>query len=278
VNEALAVKSALEQKTGTDAISSRHAVPLQPPLIDVRILRAGSRRWRSFREAAAAMGRGNALLYAAARLLGRLAGSRVRLIKYYFVAQPVPAHPPGSALLAPRQFALEWLAPESSLLARMDRPSAVIAARFAQGARCLAATTLAGELAGFLWFVPGPYEEDEVRVRFVPTPAGRVAWDFDVSVMPAYRMSRLFGYLWARAGTELRASGITHTVSRISAFNPASLAAHRRLGAVVVGQAVFLCAGSWQLMKAARPARIHLARSPGERPVLPVAVPLASQE
>jgi hypothetical protein len=216
------------------------------------------------------MGRTNACLYALSRVLQRVLGNRIRFVKYYFVAQPVPACEPASPLLRPGTFSLDWADATSPLLAQMDRPPAVIAERFAQGARCLAATTPAGELAGFLWFVVGPYEEDEVRARFVPKPDQRVAWDFDVTIMPRYRMGRLFSYLWARAGAELRARGVTYTVSRISAFNAGSLASHQRLGARIVGRAVFLCIGPYQLMRASCPSRWHLSRNAQERPVLPI--------
>ena len=104
----------------------------------------------------------------------------------------------------------------------------MISARFAQGARCLAAVTNESELAGFLWFTVGPYEEDEVRARFCPEPSGASAWDFDVWVLPRYRMGRLLSYLWGVAGAQLTAEGVGQTVSRISAFNAESLASHRR--------------------------------------------------
>src|SRR5205807_1196404 len=39
------------------------------------------------------LGLGNGLLYLLARMLERLSAGRIRLFKYYFVAQPVPTKP-----------------------------------------------------------------------------------------------------------------------------------------------------------------------------------------
>jgi len=212
------------------------------------------------------MGAGNAALYVASRALAALSRGRARIVKYHFVAQPVVASGGGSAS---GSFTLAWAEPDSPLFAQVERPPAVLAARFAMGARCLAATIRDGsELAGFLWFVVGPYDEDEVRAQFVPAPAGRTSWDFDVTIMPRFRMGRLFGYLWRRGSDELAARGVTQSVSRISAFNPVSLASHRRLGARIVGSATFLCIGKWELMRASTPPRWHVSWRDAQRPTL----------
>jgi hypothetical protein len=163
-----------------------------------------------------------------------------------------------------------WADIHCRLLQQADRPASTLASRFAQGARCLVAAKQ-DELAGFLWFVTGPYEEDEVRARFVPGPAGAAAWDFDVLVMPQYRMGRLFSYLWARANAELAARGVRHTMSRISAFNAASLASHKRLGASIVGSALFVCVGRLQLMRSSLRPGWHFSWRPDQRPTLVVA-------
>lgn len=222
-----------------------------------------------FRALVATIGFWNACLYATSRLVARLFGNGIRIVKYYFVAQPVqqPATPVRAGT---GTFSLEFVDKESAMFAQSQRPPQVIAARFAQGARCLAATDAKGDLAGFLWFVIGPYDEDEVRARFVPKPERQTAWDFDVTIAPRYRMGRLFKYLWERASTELWACGVRYSVSRISAFNGASLASHRRLGARVVGQATFLCVGHLQLMKSTLSPRWHLSWRDRQRPVLDV--------
>jgi hypothetical protein len=199
----------------------------------------------------------------------RVLGERLRIVKYYFIAQPVDAH--SAARQRAGAFSLDWVDAGSPLFAQIDRPSSVIAARFAQRARCLAATVEGSRLAGFLWYVPGPYEEDEVRARFCPKPDGATVWDFDVSILPQYRMSRLFSYLWSRAACDLGVLGVTHSVSRVSAFNAPSLAAHRRLGARVVGRALFVCIGSVQVMRASVRPRWHVSWRHEQRPTLEIA-------
>lgn len=219
------------------------------------------------RDTMRAIGLWDTCLFAASRFVQSLFGARVRILKYYFIAQPVDAHP---ARERPGAFSLAWVDAASPLFSQIDRPSSVIAARFAQNARCLAATVDGSRLAGFLWYVAGPYEEDEVRARFWPKPDGAAVWDFDVSILPQYRMSRLFSYLWSRAATELATQGVTHSVSRVSAFNAASLAAHRRLGARIVGKALFVCIGPWQLMRSSLPPRWHVSWGNAQRPTLEI--------
>lgn len=222
-----------------------------------------------FRESASAIGTWNTLLLAASRALASLSGDRVQLVKYHIVVQPV-AVAPADRPLRTGSFVIDGVAPGAAALAQAPRPPEVLAARFAQGARCVAATR-DGRLAGFLWYVPGPYDEDEVRARFVPMPAGQVAWDFDVMILPEYRMGRLFAALWARAHAELAARGVRYTASRISAFNAASVAAHRRLGGRIVGSASFLTVGSLQAMWSSHTPRCHLSWRTSDRPTLAVA-------
>jgi len=209
----------------------------------------------------------NTCLYLMARLCSSVGGGRLRIVKYYFMAQPVP-FTAADETATTGAFRVDWAHPRSDLFTQVERPAATIAARFAQGACCLAATTGESQLAGFLWFIVGPYDEDEVRVRFIGQPAGKVAWDFDVTIMPRYRMGRLFTYLWHRASKELRARGIVQTVSRISAFNIGSLASHRRLGAREVGEASFLCVGGLQIMKSTLAPKWHVSWREDQRPVL----------
>lgn len=227
-----------------------------------------------FRKVARELGFGNACLLALARAMHALFGSRVRLVKYYFTAQPVaPQRLPAASSAT---YELAFVDAGCPLLSQANRPAAVIADRFAQGARCLLATTSAARMAGFLWYVVGPYDEDEVRVRYDPLPRGSTAWDFDVEILPEYRMSRLFSYLWKRAGESLSAQGVTHTFSRISAFNPGSLASHRRLGATLVGHATFICIGRFQWMHASVAPYVSVSWRDSQRPVLAIRPPTRS--
>jgi hypothetical protein len=222
-----------------------------------------------FRDTSAALGTWNAVLYAGSRLVDALFGGRVRIVKYYFMAQPISV-PDEMAGQGTGSFAIGWADASSPLFSQIERPPAVIASRFVQGARCLAATAAGAQLAGFLWFVIGPYDEDEVRARFVPIPDGVTAWDFDVSIMPRFRMGRLFSYLWRRASKELAGCGVRQTLSRVSAFNAASIASHRRLGGRIVGRAVFVCVGRWQLMTASVAPKWHLSWRDDQRPVIAI--------
>jgi L-amino acid N-acyltransferase YncA len=219
------------------------------------------------------LGLRDACVFVASRLLATVSGGRARIHKYYFMAQPVASARLPAA--SPRAFSLAFVDEADPRHRQCDRPARVIAARYAQGARCLMATTADARVAGFLWYVVGPYDEDEVRARFCPLPAGTTAWDFDVEVAPAHRMTRLFSTLWRRAFESLAAQGVTHTVSRISAFNPPSLAAHRRLGATRVGSASFLAIGRLQLMASSVAPRWHCSWRDERRPVLVLAVDAA---
>jgi hypothetical protein len=67
---------------------------------------------------------------------------------------------------------------------------------------------------------------------------------------------------------EMSLLGIAHTLSRISAFNAASRAAHGRLGASVRGSASFLCVGRIQLMCSSIAPKWHLSWREDQRPVL----------
>lgn len=206
-------------------------------------------------------------LYLVDRLLTRATRGRARLFKYYIVAQPVA---PG--LLPGRRgdsIAVREVCEGDPVLAELGRPREVIAARFAQGARCLVAAK-AGRTAGFLWFVVGGYEEDEIRCRFEPLPRDRRAWDFDVFIHPDFRGTLVFSKLWSEASRHMREAQVEQTVSRISAFKPESLLAHGRLGARLLGRCTVLRIGRWELFAASLPPRLALSGGPRARPVLEI--------
>lgn len=210
----------------------------------------------------------NGSLYLLARGSDRLSRGRIRIVKYDLVTQPVAGKP----LLPPHRGAgieVREVLPGDPLLPRMGHPLAVIEARFAQGGRCLAGLSK-GELAGFLWWVEGVYQEDEVRCLFVPQPAGAAIWDFDVFIAPGQRSSPVFARLWDTAFRELHGRGFTRSCSRISAFKPESLSAHRRLGARVTGKCLFICAGKMQLMLGTQTPRFHLSLSETTHPTIRV--------
>jgi len=217
------------------------------------------------------LGARDAALYAIARLLGGISRGRCRLLKYRFVAQPIPdaelsgVRPGGS-------FRVRQVAFEDPVVARFPRPPAVIARRFRDGARCFVAEAK-GEFAGFLWLQHGGYDEDEVRCRFVPLPRQDTVWDFDVHLEPEQRMGRGFVRLWDAAMADLRQRRVRWTMSRISAFNADSLRAHARLGAREVGSATFVCAGTWQLALFSSKPYVHFSRDDRSIPLLELHAP-----
>lgn len=219
------------------------------------------------------LGWNNALWYLLGQALHRL-NPRWNVYKYYLVAQPVAAQP----RLSSRQGAsieVRILPENDRAIAAMERPAKVIAQRFRQGCICLGAFK-GDELIGYLWLQLGPYMEDEVRCRFIPQPETQAAWDFDIFVHPKQRIGFAFAKLWDAADALMRARGIRWTMSRISAFNTASLAAHKKLGLKSVGESVYVVLGNVQITVSNLPPFLHVSFSPGRFPTHRVNSPAVS--
>lgn len=214
----------------------------------------------------------NAALFALARILRRLSGGRVRIYKYCFVAQPVAKPVDGNARSPASP--VEAVTAGDPLVRQFPRPAQVIGRRFEEGAVCFAARR-GDEFIGFLWLKLDGYDEDEVRCRYVPRPVDRTAWDFDVYVAPAHRMGRTFAQLWRAANEFLAARRVEWVLSRISAFNPESMRAHRRLGSRPIASALFLCAGPLQVSFLTRRPYLHLSTSAASFPTLELDSPAA---
>lgn len=207
-------------------------------------------------------------LYIVNRALRRLSGGRARLVKYQFWVQQVP----DTALLPARPggtIAIRELGPHDPEVSQIPRPTQVVAERFAQGGRCLGAFQ-GQRLLAFIWFSLGSYNEDEVRVTYSPRPAGLAAWDYDLFVAPEARGGLLFARLWDAAYAAMRSAGCRWTMSRISSFNPTSLASHARLGGQAVGWGLFLRFGGWQLMVSSIAPHAHFSVGPDARPELTI--------
>lgn len=208
----------------------------------------------------AELGACNGAWYALARAL-ELVGCRLH--RYYFVAQRVA---PQAMRRGGGSVVVRSLGHADELPAAFPRPREVVAARFRQGA-CSIAAWNGSELAGFLWYQFGAYQEDEVRARYnLPSP--HACWDYDVFVQPHLRLGLAFCRLWDEAHRRMLARGVQWSCSRISAFNPGSLRAHGRIGTVVLGRANFFLLGRWQLMLASRPPYVHWSGSAASYPVL----------
>ena len=211
----------------------------------------------------------DAAWYAFAQLLARASGGRCTLYKYRIVAQAVAAH----SLCRGRGAAIEVrrLSEPGACGVEFQRCPQVIAQRYGQGAHCLAAYR-GGELLGYLWYTLGAYQEDEVRARFVPSTR-QAAWDFDVQVFRQHQLGLAFPRLWDEANRVLHACGVRWSCSRISAFNAGSRSAHRSLGAVLLGSAVFVRCGRWQWMASTLAPWVHVSRGPESFPQFRVEPP-----
>lgn len=198
-------------------------------------------------------------LYVVHRGLQALSGGRWRIVPYRLYAQPIGRA--GTIRLRPDPATcIDQLGADNPLLAALPRPSAVIAARLAAGARCHAAT-VKGRFAGTIWIARGHYDEDEVRCRYELAEPAISAWDYDVYVDPDFRLGRTMARLWQHVDAGLAAEGVRWSFSRISMFNPASSSSHARLGARPVGWAVFLCLGALELSAASTTPRLHVGLS-----------------
>lgn len=214
----------------------------------------------------AELGPKDGLLYLTSRCLEALSRGRARIIRYYFVAQPVPAAGARSVRANPRH-PVTPTAPGDPVVAAFPRPQTVIANRFHNGDLCLTAHA-DGRFAGFLWLARNAYDEDEVRCRYELAVPAQSAWDYDVYVEPDFRIGRTFMRLWDAANQHLAADGVRWSFSRISAFNPVSMQAHGRLGIRRLVTATFLCLGPLQIAVTNTRPRLHLSWSASHRPTL----------
>lgn len=189
------------------------------------------------RRLASVPGRLDTLIYSLHRGLQRVS-RRLSLMSYRLVAQPVTHEPRvpsgrGGAIIVRQAVAGD------PLLAQIDRPRKELDRRFESPGVCFVAQR-EQRLIGYLWILFGSYQEPEDRCVMVPAPSGQAAWDLDVYVDPAQRLSPTFVRLWDAAHAYLRERGVQWTLSRISAFNARSMASHARLGSIELGRLCFL--------------------------------------
>lgn len=205
-------------------------------------------KWTALRRE---LGTGAALLYLFHKIWRRLGG---KLTAYRFAYQPIP----DQRSVAPAVgVEFRWLTAFEPALMVEDRKEAIVRARFERRDRCLAAYK-AGELVAFIWIANTHYPEDDARCDY-RLEATELVWDYDVYVAPKYRVTRLFAQLWDEANQSLFQDGARWSVSRISAFNAASLRSHQKRGARLTGSAYFIMLGRLQLVLASQSPRIHLS-------------------
>lgn len=215
------------------------------------------------------------VLYLVDRLLKALPGESCGLYAYEFVAQRI-----GGADLLParlaRNISFRELGEDDEAVARMPARAEVKRQRFANGARCLAVMRK-GELLGYVWFSSGRYEEDEVRCTYHLPRASHAAaesvFDFDLYLFPEHRMGIGFVALWHAASRYLQGRGVVCTYSRITRTNLASRRAHLRLGARIVGRALFLRLGHCEVMVSTLRPFVSLTRKVRVHLTLPRSLP-----
>lgn len=199
----------------------------------------------------------NAALYVGGRAI-RLVFPRLDLYRYYIVAQPVP----DKDRLPPRRgrtIDIRPLGEGDPAFADLPLEDAVLAFRFRQDVICLGAFQ-DGRAIGCLWMCFGTYEEDEIRCHFDLTAAPGSSWDFDVYLTPDARLGFGFLRLWDAANAILRDRGSAWSISRISAFNPGSMASHARMNATRVGSLTALKGPRRQLVLSSYPPRVWFGR------------------
>lgn len=216
-------------------------------------------------------GAANAVLYLMGRVL-RGVCPRVFVYRYYIVAQPVPA----GDLLPPRRgraIEVRELTAGDPAFAGLPIDEAVLDFRFRQNVVCLGAFQGDGQVIGCLWMCFDAYEEDEVRCVFALEPAAATSWDFDVYLKPDARIGFAFLRLWDEANARLRARGVAWSLSRISAFNPGSLASHTRMGATRVGSLTAIRGPRHELVFSSYAPRLRFVALDGDLPRYTVSPP-----
>ena len=226
--------------------------------------------FKKHRATAAELGHLNALLYSVNRAYTKTMGRHI-LWRYVLVAQPVPSKDRLSASRG-RTIEVRQLNPGDPMLTLLPVTAQTIEHRLRQGAICLGAFK-DGEIIGCTWLQLGAFDEDEVRCQFVPSPADKTAWDFDVYVAPPQRGSLAFLRLWDGANAYMRARGIEWSMSRISAFNQISLASHSKMNARRLGTATYLRLGGCQIMIASLKPFLHLSMRPAAKPSIELHAP-----
>ena len=204
-------------------------------------------------------------------MISRLSNNNIRLIKYYFFAQPISDQ---CVIKNASKRKIKTYLPVSGdlIFEHCPRPKAVIEERFSQGSKCFVATK-DGQFIGFIWFSEEKYIEDEVRCEIVPSPMGISAWDYDIYVNPDNRLGMAFPMLWDQVNQYLFERGYRWTMSRISPINSTSLSTHKKLGAVYCGQAFFMCIWRLQIMMASVSPFIHISTT--KRPKLHLTPPIS---
>lgn len=192
-----------------------------------------------------------ACLYWGHRLLQRLS-LNAGIYPYAIVRQPLKA----VSKSRKSKFFFEQIETLDDNIKALPRPVDVIAERFAAKHKCYVAYNAESEFSGCIWIARSQYIEDEVRIRFVFPDSS--CWDYDVYIVPRYRIGRLFAYLWDYTSQSLVDDEVKHTYSRISRFNPNSLRSHQSLGADIIGNTLCVKLGRLEVFFSDIGPRMHI--------------------
>jgi len=171
---------------------------------------------------------------------------RFGLRVYEFMMQPIGGTLPLTANLS-KNLSVRSIVEGDPEVGAMPARDDIKAQRFSGGAQCLGVYRK-GELLGYLWYSKGRHQEDEVRCDYELSENAISVVDFDLYVLPKYRMGIGFLGVWHGANVTLAAQGIQYTFSRMTRFNLPSRRAHARLGSRCIGRAVFLQAWCVEFM------------------------------
>ena len=200
-----------------------------------------------------------------AMLVDRIIRSLIKdggLYFYHFYNQPLLSNST-SAKKKNSAFEFKTFDDYSEILAQLPRPLENIKSRFQQDVKCLVGIK-DEKLVSCVWFAKSSFIEDEVRCTYL-LPDNAV-WDFDVYVIPEYRVGRLFMRTWQKAEQELNALEYYNSFSRISAFNKNSVISHEKLGAKRHSSAIFIVIGKFQLMVSSSSPFINFSFSSQDYP------------
>lgn len=230
---------------------------------------------KKFSGIARELGFGNAVLYVINRIGERLLGGRFSVFKIHFVVHVLP-----ETAAAPRvrkgRMDIRHLRTDEAVAAGISFPEPLIESRMADEAWCVAAF-MDDRVVGYRWMQLTPHRDEELRCRFVPEPAGRVAWCWNFYIDPKYRGTRVFTRLWDETFVLVRKLGAKGTVSWGSALTPRLLAAESKLGAKEIGRALIWRLGPWQLLIGNLPPRIHFSVHDGACPSIRLTLPQTGQ-
>lgn len=119
-----------------------------------------------------------------------------------------------------------------------------IAYRFQQNSVCLVILKK-DEPIGYFWLIREIYQED---IMFLDIHMGpESAWDFDLWIREASRLSPAFTILWESALDYLGKQGVKWIYSRISTTNNLSVQVHSKLGGRNLGKILFVRVGAWEI-------------------------------